>query len=222
MKRGIIFFASVLTALFVLSSPAEAAGEAAFSMSSPRTDYNVGDDVPVSFSVDAGQYISTLDVIDMTIKVSDANILTAQNPSEPFIAGSVYSQIGLQEVIGDTIHVVVNIDPNNKPATRSGVIGTIDFLAQGAGSVTISYENIQATEEGQEQSFISTTASSLTINVGEANAATIAAQATATSTPRATSTTSASTGPEAAILVSGLGGIVLFFGARFAKAIRRI
>ena len=206
MKRGLILSILILVLPMFFALPAKAAGEAAFSVSSQRSAYAAGESVQVSFSVDAGDYDTTLSVIDMTIKVSDSSVLSPSDLMTPFVSGQIYTQVNLQEVVNDTIHVVVNIDPNNKPATRSGVIGTIDFTALKEGTVTVSYDDIKATEEGKETEYISTTASSLDLIISAAGA-----QVTATATPRVTtSTTAVSTGPEQVILIALLGGFAIF------------
>lgn len=219
MKKGLILAGLVLVLSMAFVMPTKAAGEAAFSISSQRTSYSAGENVQVSFSVDAGDYETTLSVIDMTIKVSDSSVLSPNDLVIPFVAGQIYTQVNLQEVINDTVHVVVNIDPNNKPASRSGVIGTIDFTALKAGNVTISYDDIKATEEGKETEYISTTASSLDLSITEADAAAL----TATPTPRVTTgTTSVSTGPAQTILIALLGGFAIFFIFRLLFKIRKI
>lgn len=217
MKRGLILSIFILALPMFFAIPAEAAGEAVFSVSSQRTAYSAGESVQVSFSVDAGDYDTTLSVIDMTIKVSDSSVLSPSDLVVPFVSGQIYTQVNLQEVVNDTIHVVVNIDPNNKPTNRSGVIGTIDFTALQAGNVTISYDDIKATEEGKETEYISTTASSLDLIISAAGA-----EVTATPTPRITSgTTAVSTGPEQVILIALVSGFAIFLIYRLLFKIRK-
>src|ERR1035441_7463070 len=103
MKRGLIITSLLFVLSMLFAYPAKADSGATFSVSSDRSSYNVGDTVQVSFSVDAGTYSSTLSVIDMTIQLSDAMVMTPADTTTPFVAGTIYSQVNLQEINGSTI-----------------------------------------------------------------------------------------------------------------------
>jgi hypothetical protein len=215
MKRGLFIFALLLVFSVLFAVPAKAANEAAFSVTTQTPNPNVGDTVQVSFAVDAGTFATTLDAIDMYIKISDPSVLEVKDQTNPFVAGQIYSQVGIQEYSNGTLHLVLNIDPNNKPANRSGLIGTVDFTAQKAGQAIITYDQISATQEGSQTDLISTTATSLEITVGS-GAPPVGGPTTATPTPvlGASTTASVSTGPEQAILIALIGGLILFLGYR--------
>jgi len=214
-KAGSFLYA--LGLFLVLVAPTQAADAAMFSATSDKTNYVIGDTIKVSLSVDSGPYATTLNAIDMTIKNSDASVATPEG-SNPYTPGSIFSQVGLQSASGDSINVVTYINPSDKPASRSGYLGLITLKALKAGSATISYDKIEAAEEGKDNEFVNTSASSLVITVGEASTqtvttetisgSTISVEATpeATNTPSAKTTTqAATTGPSELILVLIVG-----------------
>lgn len=231
MKKIIGF----LISLIVFISPAGALGadEAVFSVTSSKTQYSVGDDITVSFSVDAGPYASTLNVIDMDIAIDDSSVIEPTNASSAFTAGSVYSSIALQSYSNGLAQVVVYVNPENKPSSRSGLIGTMTFKALKEGRATISYDRIEAAEENNITEFVNTSASSLTIEVGSgvsssstsSTSSTVSTSGTtgtsagvgtstlgAASSLSPTTTTSATTGPEHMALAVILFGLVSYLG----------
>lgn len=212
-----------LVGMLVLPVGAFGADEATFSATSSKTQYSVGDEITVSFSVDAGAYATTLNVIEFDIAIDDTSVIEPANISSPFTAGSVYSSVGLQSYSDGLINVLSYVNPESKPASRSGLIGTVTFTALKEGRATISYDRIEAAEENDVTSFIDTSASSLTIEIGsgatsvstsDSSAATSTSSGTSgyttsTSTPTTTST-AASTGPEHVALAVVLVGFVAF------------
>jgi hypothetical protein len=215
-KAGIFLF--VMGTFLAFTTPAKAADAAMFSATADKTSYIVGDTIKVSLSVDSGPYAATLNAIDMTIKTSDVTVV-APDGSSPYTAGTIFSQVGLQSVSGDSVNVVTYINPSDKPASRSGYLGSLSFKALKAGSVTISYDKIQAAEEGKDNEFANTSASSLVLTVGEPVAATatpsggstvttlgVSQLTTITKTPSAKTTTqAATTGPSEILLVLIIG-----------------
>lgn len=219
----------VLGAFLAFMAPVKAADAAMFSATADKTSYTVGDAIKVSLSVDSGPYATTLNAIDMTIKISDASVVAPEG-TNPYTPGSIFSQVGLQSVSGSSINVVTYINPSDKPASRSGYLGSITLKALKAGSATVSYDKIEAAEEGKDNEFINTSASSLVITVGEAstpaptvNAETISESTTpteeaitseATKTPSAKTTTqAATTGPNElfAVLIIGAGSAYIIY-----------
>lgn len=219
MKKIFVFITSVL-ALMTFAAPALAADQATFSAESSKTTYVVGDAINIDLKVDAGAFASTLSVIDMTVKISDPTVVEPANSSAPFTLGSIYTSIVSQSYSAGTLKAAVFVDPNNKPANRSGVIGTLALKALKTGSVTISYDGIQATQENDELNFITTSASSLTVNVTGGTTAQTTSTAVASTTTRSAvqATTTVSTGPKEALLVALIGGIVFFLFYRIYKA----
>jgi len=215
MKKLYLFITSVL-AILTLSTPVLAADQATFSAESAKSSYVVGDTINVDLKVDAGAFASTLSVIDMTVKISDTTVAEPANSSAPFTLGSIYTSIVSQSYNAGTLKAAVFVDPNNKPANRSGVIGTLVLKGLKAGSVTISYDGIQATQENDELNFVTTSASSLTLNVTGGVAAQTTAVASSTGSSVRAATT-VSTGPEEALLVALIGGILFFFLYRLYK-----
>lgn len=219
-----------LIAMLVLPIGALSADEATFSASSPKTQYLVGDEITVSFSVDAGAYATTLNAIEFDIAIDDTSVIEPANTSSPFTAGSIYSGVGFQSYSDGVINVLSHINPESQPANRSGLIGTVTFTALKEGRATISYDRIEAAEENDDTSFIDTSASSLTIEIGsgatsvstsDSSAATSASSGTSrytasTSTP--TASTAASTGPEHVALAVVLVGFVAFLVFSWYKA----
>ncbi|MDH4358862.1 MAG: hypothetical protein OEV37_02910 [Candidatus Berkelbacteria bacterium] len=161
---ALVTYYLVLFALLVY--PVQAADTALFSATSERTSYQVGEEIQVDFSVDAGPYASTLSTIDMDVKVSDMSVIKPKDSQNPFVAGTIYPSTFNQSVENDLLTGVFHVNPENKPANRSGLIATVSFTALKAGSATISYDRIEAAEEKNETEFISTSASSLVINIG--------------------------------------------------------
>ena len=235
---GLVVFACSLAVAF--APVARADSLATFSVTSGKTQYKVGEEFTVSFSVDAGSYSSTLSAIDFTIKLSDTSVIEPTNKSNPYVAGNIFSQIALQSFSGNLINVVTYINPASKPANRSGQLGTIAFRALKAGNVTISYDKIEAVEEGEESNFASTRAASLALAVAaEDTAAAVTAdtsgdtaEVTATTRTTAATTTkaktvaaSATTGPAAVAVVLIIGsatGYALYRGMRQAKRKRML
>lgn len=223
-----------LLALSVLFLPFSALGadEAVFSVTSTKTQYAVGDEITVSFSVDAGPYASSLNVIDMDIAIDDTSVIEPSNVSSPFTAGSVYPSIAMQSYSSGLMHAMVYINPENKPSSRSGLIGTMTFKGLKEGRATISYDRIEAAEENNITEFINTSASSLTIEISSGSGtsddsstssdsstygttSTGSGTSTGTYTTKSTtptSTTSASTGPEHIALAVILSGMVFYLG----------
>lgn len=198
--------------LLVLPFGALAGNEAVFSVTSSKTRYVVGDKITVSFSVDAGPYAGTLNVIDFDIAISDTSVVEPSDTSSPFTAGSIYSSIAKQSYSSGIINVVSYINPDNKPSSRSGLIGTVTFTALKEGRVTISYNRIEAAEENNETEFVDTSAGSLTIDIvaGEGSVAQSSggsSVSTSTAKTATATTTTASTGPEhviAAVIIAVL------------------
>lgn len=222
MKK--LLFAIVTLAFVALPLSSRASDEAVFTVTSTKTNYAVGDDIQVTLNVDAGPYASTLSVIDFDLKVSDTSIIEVEDSSAPFVPGSIYSTAGIQGVDGDIINAVTYINASDKPTNRSGTIGTINFKALKEGTVTLSYDRIEAAEEGDEDNYVSTSASSLTITIGSTVSAYSSTSKTSTPTVRAVTTTATdtSTGPEEVFLFSAAGGIAIFvfYKARSMKGRR--
>ena len=218
MKKIILL--TLVISLLCLALPVKAADEAVFSATSDQTSYDVGDDVRVSLNVDAGPYSSTLSVIDFKVKISDPSVV-APVGSSPLTLGSIYTNTVTQSYSDGIVSAAVFIDPNNKPANRSGVIATMTLKAQKEGQAIISYPSIQATEEDNELDFISTSASSLTVIVGPA----VSAEATKTSSSSSAAVAHtatpqpgrASTGPKETLLFSLMAGTVIFLVIRWYR-----
>jgi len=222
----------ISAALLILPVGVLGADEATFSATSSKTQYSVGDEITVSFSVDAGAYATTLNVIDIDIAIDDTSVIEPANTSSPFTAGSIYSGIGLQSYSNGLINVVTYVNPENKPASRSGLIGTVAFTALKEGRATISYARIEAAEENNETEFVNTSASSLTIEIGsggtsastsETSSAASVSGGTAGYTSGYTATapttsTSASTGPEHIVIAVVLAGLVAFLACSWYKS----
>jgi len=230
-----------LLALSVLFLPFSALGadEAVFSVTSTKTQYAVGDEITVSFSVDAGPYASSLNVIDMDIAIDDTSVIEPSNVSSPFTAGSVYPSIAMQSYSSGLMHAMVYINPENKPSSRSGLIGTMTFKGLKEGRATISYDRIEAAEENNITEFINTSSSSLTIEISSGSgtissdspstssdsstygtASTSSGTGTGTYTTESTtptSSTSASTGPEHIALAVILSSMVFYLGSIWYK-----
>lgn len=226
MKK--IFLSLTLTITLALFSfmPALAEG-GQFTISSPKTTYTVGEEITTTYSVDAGEYASTLSTIDFEVKVSDPSIIQPSSADNPFTAGTIFSQTAIQSVQDDIINVVAHINPESKPSSRSGEIGTIKFRALKAGTVTLSYNSIQAAEENLEDQYITTTAGSLTLTIGSGSSSSAAitssgssttTRVVATATPRPVAVaTTARTGPESAVAFALGGGILIFLSLRRLK-----
>jgi len=182
----------MVLAVMSLAVSSRAANEAMFSASSEKTNYNVGDDITVTLNVDAGPYASSLSVIDFDLKVSDMTVVEPKDKTSPFVPGQIFSNVGMQSVQGDKINIVCYINPNNKPAKRSGVVGTISFKALKEGSATLSYERIEAAEENKEMEYVSTSASNLVLTIGAGSSG------TATPTPSGETTVSSAGGTSGA------------------------
>ena len=127
MKKIFYLFLAVLFACFPLTS--KAASEAVFTITSAKTNYCVGDDIQISLNVDAGPYATTLSVIDMDVKTSDTSIAEVKDTTQPFVPGNIFSTAGIQGVNGAVVNAVTYISPTNKPASRSGENGTINYKA---------------------------------------------------------------------------------------------
>jgi len=217
MKKILLFVLAIVFLSYPVAS--SAASEAIFTITSAETNYSVGDDIQINLNVDAGSYATTLSVIDFDLKISDLAVAEPKDKAEPFVPGNIYSTAGIQGINENIVNVVTYINPTNKPANRSGSIGTINFKALKEGSVTFSYDRIEAAEESKEDDYVTTSASSLTVTIGSTvSAATTDSGTTGyytytpTPTVRAATTTATdtSTGPEAVFLVAGIGGFVLF------------
>lgn len=212
----------LLFGLFAQS--AFAADAAMFSLTATQTSFGVGDTVQVSLSVDAGPYATTLSTIDLDLKMSEAGILEAKDTTAPFKPGTIYSTVFNQSVKDNMISGVFYINPDSKPASRSGLVATIDFKAIKEGAVTLSYDKVAATEESKENEYATTSASSLVLNVTSSSASSSSASTSSDSTdtiyslisPTASDTvtssevSSVSSGPEMIILVSLLVGGSIF------------
>lgn len=236
MRKILVFIGVIALVGFLIPQTSRAADEASFSATTERTSYAVGDDVTVSFSVDAGTYTPTLSVIDSDIKISDTSVIEPKDKTTPFVAGTIFSSIPIQSYQNGVINIVAMINPDNKPATRSGVIGTVVFKALKTGQATISYDRIEATQEKSETDFINTSASSLVVTVGAGvagstnstattgtGAAAVSAgtvSKTATSTGVTKAATAATTGPADALPAIILGGIVIFLIYNLLKIIK--
>ncbi len=221
MKRGIITRVCLVACLFVFLAfcpTAKAANEASFSFSTDQTTFSDGSDIVVKINVDAGAYDATLNTIDFTVTISDTTILEPSNTTTPYSAGLIFTKYGVNEYSNGQIHVVAYIDPDNKPTSRSGVVGTIAFKALKTGSATLSFGDISAAEEGSELGFISTVSSTLTldVNTGETVAA-VPSPAVKGETVGSTKT-----GPEDILLIAILGAIALFSFYKYSQRGRYI
>jgi hypothetical protein len=225
MKK--IIALSFILGSFLFALPAKAASEVVLSATSDKTSYNVGEDIKVTLNVNAGPYASTLNVIDFKLKISDTSVAQPVG-SSPLTLGSIYTNTATQSYANGIISAVVFVDPNNKPANRSGVIGTITLKAQKAGQSILSYDSIQAAEEKQELDYVNATASSLTITVGGGVTAQTT-QTTASSSSSSSGTTassvrtatarpsSATTGPRETLIFSLIAGTLLLVTWKFTK-----
>ncbi|MCX6809341.1 MAG: cohesin domain-containing protein [Candidatus Berkelbacteria bacterium] len=227
MKRFLPIILGVFALVFlVLPGISCAADEAVFSATSSQTSYNVGDEIPVSFSVAAGPYDATLNVIDFDIKISDTSVIEPKDTTSPFVAGTIFTSIALQSYTNGIINAVFHPNPSSMPASRSGVIGTVTFKALKTGTATISFDRIEAAEAKSETQFITTSASSLVVNIGEVTTTTNESTVEATETPTPTpvnvskAASSAATGPEDILLIVGVGGIVAYLAYRIIKSIK--
>lgn len=235
MKRLLAYF--VLVAYYCLlfaffARSAFAADSAMFSASSDNTSYKVGDEFPVTFSVDAGPYASTLSTMELWIKVSDISVIEPVDKTNPFTVGSIYPSAFGQSITENTIHAVFHINPESKPASRSGEIAKVNFKALKEGSATISYDKIEAAAEDNETEFISTSAGSLVIDVSSAAEAATTDDSSSGGTtfqvvsPSATvavqAVTSASSGPEMVVLLAISGGAVAFFAYKMYQRSKRL
>lgn len=223
MKKVLLFVLAI--AFMSLPVSSKAATEAVFTITSSKTNYCVGDDLQINLNVDAGSYATTLSVIDFDLKISDLSVVELKDEAEPFVPGNIYSTAGIQGFEGSVVNAVTYINPTNKPANRSGSIGTINFKALKEGSVTFSYDRIEAAEESKEDDYVTTSASSLTVTVGGSSAcgSTVSTSSSSTGTSgyytytptptvraATTTATNTSTGPEAVFMVAGVGGLAIF------------
>lgn len=214
---GVLFF--VLVSVFAFAPKSQAADEAAFSFTSDKTSYHVGDDVVLSLVVNAGTHNTTLNVIDFDLKISDFTVVDPKNQTSFFAPGAIFSQVGIQTYTNGVLNIVTYVDPANPPTSRSGVIGTVTLKALKVGRSTVTYDRINATDQNKEMDWIATTASSIDINVVEATATTAATPTSASATTARTATvkaattsaTTASTGPGTVFLVALTGGLLLYF-----------
>lgn len=229
MKKIIALCLIVSSLAFAL--PTKAADEAVFSATSDKTSYSVGDDVKISLNVNAGPYASTLSVIDFKLKISEPTVVAPVGAS-PLTPGTIFTNTVTQSYANGVLSAVLFIDPNNKPANRSGVIGTITMKAQKAGSAVISYDSIKATEENNEMEYITTSASSLTVTVGGGVAAQTTADTSSSSSSSSTSAATtastrtatpqparATTGPAETVAFSVIAGILLLISIRLFKKV---
>jgi hypothetical protein len=235
MKKILALFVFALTlALYPFNS--SAADSAMFSLTSPKTSFQVGDTVQVSLSVDAGPYATTLSTIDLDLKLSESGILEPEDATSPYKPGTIYPSVFNQKVADNIISGVFYINPDSKPASRSGLIATIDFKAIKAGSVTLSYDKVTATQEGSETDYATTSASSLVLNVSSASASATSSSTTdsistvyslisPTASVAATETSDTSTvssGPEGIILISVALGVLLFIVCKALTKMRSV
>lgn len=197
------------------NSLAFAADSATFSVAADKTSYGVGETIPVILSVDAGNYVSTLSTISITLKISDTSVVEPDNKTAPFTAGLVYSNVFNQSTSGDLVSAVFYINPDSKPTSRSGEIATVNLKALKAGTATISYDLIKATEENTENDYITTSATSLVLTVaGSASVSTSSdsgetAYETVTPTAEIEAAENATTGPELVFVFALLGGLAI-------------
>lgn len=217
IKKFIISFLLVFT-VFMFAFPAKAANEASFSFSTDQTTFSDGADIIVKINVDAGPYSSTLNTIDFTVTISDTTVLAPSNTTTPYSAGLIFTKYGVNEYANGQVHVVAYIDPDNKPTTRSGVVGTIAFKALQSGSATLSFSDISAAEEDSELGFISTVSSTLTLDVNTGQAT----SATSSPTVKGETVGSTKTGPEDVVLIAFLGAIALFSFYKYSRRGRYI
>lgn len=231
MKKFIL----ILSTLFVLLPyNSKAATEAVFTITSAKTNYAVGENIQISLNVDAGSYATTLSVIDFDLKTSDLSVVELQDQEEPFVPGEIFSTAGIQSVEDDLVNAVVYVSPTNPPVNRSGVIGTINLRALKEGTVTFSYDRIEAAEESKEDDYVTTSASSLTITIGSSVSSKSSTTSTGTSsssysnysatpTPSSLASTadSATTGPEAVAVIALTSGFVLHLISRKYKIFAR-
>jgi len=245
VKRVLDIVFGVLLGVALTYFPAHAADTANFSITADKTSFAVGDEFPVTFSVDAGPFASTLNIIDFTVKLSDTSFIKSKDMTNPFVAGSIFPNIGSQSVNGDSTNIVAYINPQNPPANRSGAIGTITYKALKAGKVTISYSDIKAAIKGDDTNYQKTSASSLVLDITNAGAAaatsddagtfidasnttyklsgsgTNASQAgakTSTATSQsgaAASAKSTTSGPELIFVIVLAGAVGIYFGIRY-------
>lgn len=232
MKRvRAIIFAVLATMVFGVSS-VYSADPAEFGLFDYTSYINkrvvVGDTVRIFPYVDTNDH-NGLNVINMKLKISDTTVVAPIDQTSFFTPGATYTQLGFQKYSNGIMEILVYINPNDKPTTRTGYIGEIKLTAVKTGSATISYESLEVTEEGNEQEFVETISTSLDIAVvsaesssisdtavsGQASGVTFASgvSSTATASPsRDTgSLSNVSTGPVGAVLGSIFGGTVLYF-----------
>jgi len=213
-----IFIAVVLSFIVLaFTQPAKAENDATFSFSTDQTTFQDGSDIVVKINVDAGTYASTLNTIDFTVTISDTTVLEPANLTVPYSAGLIFTKYGVNDYSNGSVHVVAYVDPDNKPASRSGVVGTIAFKALKSGSATLSFGDISAAEEGSELGFISTVASTLTMDID-------AGETVAVPSPTVKGSTvgSTKTGPEEVLVIAFIGAIALFSFYKYSQRGRYI
>lgn len=235
-----IIFAVLVTMLFGVANT-YSADPAEFGLFNYTSYINkkvvVGDTVRIFPYVDANDH-NGLNVINMKLKISDTAVVAPIDQTSFFTPGATYTQLGFQKYSNGVIEILVYINPNDKPTTRTGYIGEIKLTAVKTGNATISYESLEVTEEGNEQEFVETTSIPLDMVVVSSTLASAVVsdvdtsistseqmpEATvdensllSTTTPSLTSTSSTSslsdvsTGPVGAVLGSIFGGTVLYF-----------
>lgn len=234
MRKIILLLLSICVLVLPLNTMA--ANEAVFTITSQKTNYSVGENIQISLNVDAGAYATTLSVIDFDLKISDTAVAELEDQADPLVPGDIFSTAGIQSVEGDIINAVVYVSPTEPPASRSGVIGTINFRALKEGAVTFSYDRIEAAEESTEDDYVTTSASSLTVTIGSSSSVkssssssvagtTSYSYSTPTPTVKSATTTAstATTGPEMVLILSGSTGLAIYFlKKRFNRIARKV
>ena len=226
-----LIFALAVVFVSVAAPISGAAGAVMLSAVSNKSQFTVGEQVSINIAVDAGEYSQTLTALWLGIRISDPTVLEPQD-NEPVTNGENY-RVGMQKYTNGLINVLIYIDPDNKPANRSGLVGTLALRALKTGQATISFDSLQATESGNEFDFVEATGTSLSLKVVAAGTAltsaltstavaltssTVTPSATAASTKTATSgATSAETGPALVIALAAAGGGLSLAAYRFAR-----
>jgi len=231
LKVALVF---VLAVVFILVIPlvSEAAGGIKLLAVSDKSQFAVGNEANISIAVDAGEYSQTLTALWLGIRISDPTVLEPQD-SEPVTNGENY-RVGTQSYSNGLVNALIYIDPDNKPANRSGLVGTLALRALKTGKATISFDSLQATESGNEFDFVEATGTSLNLKVVAAGTALISAltstavsltTSTPTPTVSAASTTtatsaaaSAETGPALIVALTVAGGGLSLASYKFVRS----
>jgi len=216
-----VLFAGMIVSAAHAATPAEFGFIQNGTSGSSSQSFAAGDEINVYFYVKANGH-SGLNVINAAIKISDTSVVAPISPESYFSVGQIYSQLGFQKYdSAGLMNILVYIDPNNKPSDRSGYIGIIHLLAVKSGKATLTLGSLQVTEEGTEDQWVETKSipteitvvaqktTSLVTSASVTPAATVSAKSV--KGQQSTNVSGVSTGPEAAIVVSLLGGFLIYF-----------